>query len=921
MTSSSPNLGDQTQAAWDIPKNDAHAILFIVLLPLVFSLPSLLGWCSSDPIHFVTQITSFHGKQIVGGYPWIDPTVGTYAEALGKLSADEWLSGKIPWWNYYSGVGMPLAAEMSPGAFFLPFVLLNHFTHGLLYIEVIVRILAGLGTYYLLRKIGLVRLAAVTGATLYEFSGVFVWLGTPVTSPIAFLPWLILGIECSREASLNRHPTGWLIVATSLAFSIYGGFPENAYIDGLLAGVWSCWRLFSLPSEVRFRFIRKLATGVVVGLLLSAPVIIPFVEYVGRSYLGGHNFNGGFGGLRKESFPQLFFPSLYGTPWSYVDDSNVTNALWANIGGYLSAVQVTVIVEGLVTGRRSALFLVLLLWILVCLGRTFALPFVSSLVDLIPLLKLVAFYRYAPPSWEFCTAVLCAIVVNDLNSGGFHSRIKLLVGLLAALSIVTISVYPALGLLARLYPQGRYSVFLWSSLAWGFGTVSIVAVAFWFGKVRYTVAARAVAIILAVDAVVLFSVPSFSGTIGGESWSAGVNYLKRHIGTYRFYTLGPITPNWGAYYRIASINHNSLPIAANWVDYIRDHIDPYANPVCFTGSFARDDPKAPTQAEVLRENIAQYEAIGVRYIVSFHSQNPFERIFGPAILDSGNKPLNLNNEQSVSGKIYSSQLVGNKIVAVRILIGNYSGKSDGRLKVRLSAGESSVSGERDLQESENNQPFYISLDQPMSLATGEIGYEISHSGGTFPVALWIWPQKEGQQTHSSSTIPPGYAPKLDLVQAPQLGEEAPQRVFESSDMDIYELSGVRPYFELAGGHGDLTAENREAVSVNPSSESQLVRRELYYPGWVAYANGKKLHIESYNGIFQTVRIPPGQYKIVFTYLPTHIGAIAASFLLGVLWLIVGAISSRALVRKHDPSNPPSAKAASGRNSGLRQTST
>src|SRR5262249_21308872 len=157
------------------------------------------------------------------------------------------------------------------------------------------------------------------------------------------------------------------------------------------------------------------------------------------------------------------------------------------------------------------------------------------------------------------TAVLCAIVVNDISSGGFHSRIKLLIGLLAALSIVTISLYPALGLLARLYPEGRYFAVLWGSLAWGFGSVSIVAVCFWFGKVRYIIAARALAIVLAIDAVVLFSVPSFAGAIGGQSLSAGVDYLKRHIGTYRFYTLGPITPNWGAYYRIASINHNSLP--------------------------------------------------------------------------------------------------------------------------------------------------------------------------------------------------------------------------------------------------------------------------------------------------------------------------------------------------------------------------
>jgi hypothetical protein len=117
----------------DTRKKDIYAVLIIFVLPLLVHLPGLLRWYSVDPIHFVSGLASLHGKQILPGYPWIDPTVGTYAQALGKLSADQWLSGRIPWWNYYSGVGVPLAAEMSPGAFFLPFVLLNHFPNGLLY--------------------------------------------------------------------------------------------------------------------------------------------------------------------------------------------------------------------------------------------------------------------------------------------------------------------------------------------------------------------------------------------------------------------------------------------------------------------------------------------------------------------------------------------------------------------------------------------------------------------------------------------------------------------------------------------------------------------------------------------------------------------------------------------------------------------
>jgi hypothetical protein len=742
-------------------KNDTCAVLIFSLVPLLVHLPGLLGWWSVDPIHFVSRIASLHGKQILAGYPLIDPTVGTYAEALGKLSADEWLSGRIPWWNYYSGVGLPLAAEISSGAFFLPFVLLNHFSNGLLYIEVIIQILAGLGTYYLLRKIGTIPVAAITGAILYQFNGTFTWLGAPVSSVIPFLPWLIFGIENARERSLARVSGGWVIGAVSLAFSIYAGFPESAYINGLLAAVWSLWRLFGLPSNIRYRFIKKLATAVIVGLLLSMPVIAPFVEYCTLSYLGGHSFNAGYGGLRTEALPQLFFPWLYGGIFAHLDDSNVAWTVWATVGGYLSAAQLAVVASGLLLTRQRSLYIVLLAWILLSMGRTFSLPFLTTLVDFVPLLKLVAFYRYAPPSWEFCSAVLCAIAIDDICRGAVQSRRKFIFGMLLVLSIATITLLPARTLVRQLYGQAGYPAFLWLSLAWGLSTIAMVALVVVLAKDYPLLAGRATAILLTIDAITLFGVPSFSGIINGsQSPSAGVLYLKQHVGLDRFYTLGPIEPNYGAYYRVASINHNYLPIPANWVAYIKEHLDPYSDPVCFTGSYPRSVPNAPDQAEVLRDNVAQYKEIGVRYIVSPHSQNPFERTSSLSAMNSGIKP------------------------------------------------------------------------------------------------------------------------------SPQPNEEPPPRVFESSDMDIYELSGTKPYFDVINGNCALKAENRSAVSVNCSSETLLTRRELYYPGWKAHLHGKSIPIERYNDIFQAIKIPPGQYRITFSYTPTHIRATWALFLLGVLWLTI-----------------------------------
>jgi hypothetical protein len=121
-----------------------------------------------------------------------------------------------------------------------------------------------------------------------------------------------------------------------------------------------------------------------------------------------------------------------------------------------------------------------------------------------------------------------------------------------------------------------------------------VAFLFRLAKERPDIAGRAMTALLVIDAIALFSVPLFSGGTSAPSLSDAVNYLIKRIGSNRFYTLGPIAPNYGAYYHIASINYSSLPVAENWVKYINEHIDPYADPSVFDGFADGRDVKALT---------------------------------------------------------------------------------------------------------------------------------------------------------------------------------------------------------------------------------------------------------------------------------------------------------------------------------------
>ena len=86
--------------------------LVLVLLPALVHLPALAGGYSFDPINLVSGLAdgTWQTNGLLRGYPWLDANAGVTTEALGGLAAHDWLAGILPWWNPFSGVGMPLAA-------------------------------------------------------------------------------------------------------------------------------------------------------------------------------------------------------------------------------------------------------------------------------------------------------------------------------------------------------------------------------------------------------------------------------------------------------------------------------------------------------------------------------------------------------------------------------------------------------------------------------------------------------------------------------------------------------------------------------------------------------------------------------------------------------------------------------------------
>ena len=88
------------------------------------------------------------------------------------------------------------------------------------------------------------------------------------------------------------------------------------------------------------------------------------------------------------------------------------------------------------------------------------------------------------------------------------------------------------------------------------------------------------------------------------------------VRTNAVFGLGPLAPNYGSYFGIASLNNGDFP-SAPFARFVRDRLDRFVEPTVFVGTTAggRSPYAPPPQHELLR-NLAGYRAAGVAYVLT-----------------------------------------------------------------------------------------------------------------------------------------------------------------------------------------------------------------------------------------------------------------------------------------------------------------
>jgi hypothetical protein len=593
-------------------------ITLIVAVVVVANLLFLLGIFDPNPLYWTSGLGIVHTGGIVAGQSTIDPNSGTTAQSLGHLAMLDLVHGKLPWWNPYEGIGAPLAGEMQSAAFFPPNLFLVLFG-GQLPFHMLLEAAAGVATYALVVRLHVSRWIAAGAGCAFALDGAFSWFRHAAVNPIALLPLLVFAAEQARVAATSGRAGRWALVAVALALSLYAGFPEGAYLDGLFAGLWMLVRCVGLTRAQILAYLRKLATGVVVGAALAAPIIIAFADYLPSAYLGRHGTGFDAVALNRPSAAALFFPYVFGPIFGYTanDPTGQLRVFWGNVGGYLTTTLLLLDLVALYARRLRPLRVALVAWILVALGRIYDIGPLHRLFDLLPLMNQVAAYRYLPPSVALAAAVLAALAVDDLRRRAVPKWF-VLAALTSGVAIGLALLDVGRGLIDELRSTSA-DHFATASIAWGFGMMALVAV----GAVvlRGRLRTGVIVGLIVVDALAMFVGPEFSAPRSARVDMSLVDAVRARTGLGRFYTLGPFTPNFGSYFGIGEVDVNDLPMPKRYTSYITSHLDTNVLPNIFIGdTMLRSTGLTPLQELV--KNFADYERIDVRVVVALPGAIP-----------------------------------------------------------------------------------------------------------------------------------------------------------------------------------------------------------------------------------------------------------------------------------------------------------
>ncbi len=424
-------------------------ILNVAFLPCIWGNRTLLA--SARDAASIMPDGAWAGTHETPAFPkTLDEGVPGYmTEPWFKLIGHQYLTEKnAPLWNPYQAFGMPLAANMESQPFYpLTIALSFDLTPRTYNWYILLRLfIAGFCMYLYLRLfVGL--LPALAGGITAMLAGYYVlFLTMQQTSVEILLPAALLtGEYLLRKGGFKS--TFWFAIVTFLV--LVGGMPESSFILLTFLFVYLLFRVTCDP-ELRPRWWRHavyFCVGSVAGFLLSALLLLPFIEFLRLSFdlHQPANLGGTLTGLAHDqldsSIVTYLFPLIKGPP---------NNTVFAGVRNYVGVIALflaIVALIGAVSRRRDRDGflgrLTFFAWaaVLAALLKRYGFPMLNNLGAL-PMFRLIGFPKYDELVVSICFSILCAIGMERIvrrhvsfAQQGVACAITSLIALVAAMAV------------------------------------------------------------------------------------------------------------------------------------------------------------------------------------------------------------------------------------------------------------------------------------------------------------------------------------------------------------------------------------------------------------------------------------------------------------------------------------------------------
>ena len=295
---------------------------------------------------------------------------------------------EIPFWNSFQLGGYPFYADPQSGFWYYPTSIIGYlfgYSMKVIELEILAFIItAGLGYYYLLKKLNVSALSSCIFSISYLASGFIVGNAQHITwiAAAAWLPWLFYHYICIRKDIVNINFL-WFLIITYLFIS--SSYPAFAIITAYIFAIDQFFLLLKTKQIKKFIIDRSLF--IICLIIILSPII--YSLYVSRSY-----FSRGDGIVLEKALQHPFtWQSLLSllTPFASFKNPELFKTDISMSNAYIGILPIITIICGFFNVIKRNLNWLLLSFLFLLIGFGAQTPFRELLYNYIPGFNLFRF--------------------------------------------------------------------------------------------------------------------------------------------------------------------------------------------------------------------------------------------------------------------------------------------------------------------------------------------------------------------------------------------------------------------------------------------------------------------------------------------------------------------------------------------------